>query len=69
MVHARIGAVWEMSPERAEEIYYEAYGVVLGEFAERREPVVQRELMLKCWAAVVEAVRREVMAEMSGGAD
>ena len=58
-----------MSPERAEEIYYETYGVVLGEFAERREPVIQRELMLKCWAAVVEAVRREVMAEMSGGAD
>lgn len=54
-----------MSPECAEAIYYEAYGAGLGEFAERREPVVQRELMLKCWAAVVAAVEREYAARLA----
>ena len=55
-----------MSPERAEAIYYEAYGAGLGEFSERREPVVQRELMLKCWAAVVDAVERDYAARLAG---
>lgn len=56
-----------MSPERAEEIFYEVYRAGLWHFTDK--PVLQRELRLACWAAVVEAVRREVMAEMSGGAD
>lgn len=59
------GCAREVSPERAEEIYYEAYGVGLVEFAERREPVVQRELRLKCWAAVVDAVERDFAARMA----
>ena len=50
-----------MSPERAEAIYYEAYGAGLGEFAERREPVVQRALRLSCWRAVVDAVESEIL--------
>lgn len=54
-----------MSPERAEEVFYEAYGLVLGEFADMREPVVQRELRLKCWAAVVAAVEREYAARLA----
>ena len=52
-----------MSPERAEEIFYEAYRA--GLWGRVGEPLVQRELRMSCWKAVVDAVESEYAAEIA----
>ena len=53
-----------MSPDRAEEVFYECYRA--GQWGRVDEPLVQRELRLSCWRAVIDAVEREYAAKLAG---
>jgi hypothetical protein len=50
-----------MKPEDAEAIFYQTYGSY-PEWREVDKPLIQQELRLKCWRAVIDAIVRETDA-------
>lgn len=48
-----------MTPERAEEIYYEAYAKASGEHRSGVSPLIQVELRRKAWESVIDAFNKE----------
>jgi hypothetical protein len=50
-----------MKPEDAEAIFYQTYGSY-PEWREVDKPLIQQELRLKCWQAVIDAIVRETDA-------
>jgi hypothetical protein len=51
-----------VKPEDAEAIFYQTYGSGL-EWREVDKPLVQRELQMKAWKAVIDAITKEVDAQ------
>jgi hypothetical protein len=50
-----------MKPEDAEAIFYQTYGTGM-EWREVDKPLVQRDLQMKAWKAVIDAIVRETDA-------
>jgi hypothetical protein len=51
-----------VKPEDAEAIFYQTYGSY-PEWKEVDKPLIQQELRLKCWKAVIDAITKEVDAQ------
>jgi hypothetical protein len=51
-----------VKPEDAEAIFYQTYGSY-PEWREVDKPLIQQELRLKCWKAVIDAITKEVDAQ------
>jgi hypothetical protein len=48
-----------VTPEQAEEVFYQAYNEAMQQARNWSKPVVQRECWLAGWAAVLDAIRKE----------
>ena len=49
-----------MTPEQAEEIFYQAKNVAYFKANEYQRSAIQREVEMEGWKAVIEAIRKEV---------
>lgn len=52
-----------MSPERAEDIFYTCYRD--GRWGEVDKPLVQVELRMRCWQAVIDEMEREFVERLA----
>ncbi len=54
-----------MTPEEVEKVYYEAYSKARNEPEAGVKPLDQREIRMKSWQAVIDAVKSESDTELA----
>ncbi len=54
-----------MTPEQVESIYYEAYSKARNEPEAGVKPLDQREIRMKSWQAVIDAIKSESDTELA----
>jgi hypothetical protein len=55
-----------MTPDEAETVYYAEYGRI-SKGHDQTKPLVQKELRMHAWQAVIDAVRADYAREIAGG--